>query len=141
MIKKRKNESKSNTAFVAVAKNIALVIFKIGLSYLSLFFMMVFFPLWHRNRIYFLYNLVEFFSVLALNSHDVSHHGGWVQSKAVPCEIFYKRSRNGKCVIASTKTFPNSVFLHLNSGYICVILMRKKVVRSLGIYNILFFLF
>jgi len=36
----------------------------------------------------FLYNLVEFSSVKALNSHDVFHHGGWIQSKAVSGEIF-----------------------------------------------------
>ena len=138
--KRGRKESKSNTAFVVVAKNIALAVFKIGLSYLSLFFMVVFFSLWHRNRI-FLYNLVEVSSVKALNSHDVSQHGGCVQSKAVPCEIFYKQSGPGKYVTAGTSAFPNSVSLHLTSVHICVILTRKKIGRSLGTYKILFFLF
>jgi hypothetical protein len=66
MIEKRKNDSKSNIAFVAVAKNIALEVFKISLSYLSLFFMMVYFPCDIETVYIFLYNLVEFFLSLPL---------------------------------------------------------------------------
>ena len=36
-VEKRKKRVKIHYPFVAVAKNIALVVFKIGLSYLSLF--------------------------------------------------------------------------------------------------------